>query len=449
MSNTDLKPYRIMLAGAGDRGQGYMKWIRQNPGSMELTALADPIPSRREILSDKHKLPESQCFEDWKDMLTAGIEADAVIISTQDNQHLEPAQAFLEKGYHVLLEKPMAVDIDSIKKIQKAAEKSEGTLTVCHVLRYDPLFRKIKDICDSGSLGKIQSMYHAENVSWYHYVHSYVRGNWRNSKESSPLILAKSCHDLDLIQWMMPGNAASILSTAQRSVFVENLDRPERCSPSCPEYSSCKFEAEKTYLYGRSMKLALSRLPGLFGLAGKVMYHYPDLSRNLPILKKYHFWKDWPTSTISDDLSPGGVRKALETGPYGRCVYRCDNDQPEHWESIIEFDSGASAVFRLHGMSREEGRTLRIDGTEGTLDAKFGNTHELSLTFHDGSPSEAYSFDSGALGHSGADSALMDDWFNVLKGSDPQSPASVSALSHYMAFAACEAWETGKKVSFE
>lgn len=446
MNDTDTRPFKIMLAGAGDRGQVYTKWIRQNQDSMKLAALADPIPGRREILMQKHKLSENCCFIDWKDMLTAGIEADAVIISTQDNLHLEPALAFLKEGYHVLLEKPMAVDLESIKKIQNAAEKSKGTLTVCHVLRYDPLFRKIKEICESGSLGKIQSMYHAENVSWYHFAHSFVRGNWRNSKESSPLILAKSCHDLDLIQWMLPGVAISILSTAQRSVFMEKTNRPERCSPSCPEYSSCKFEAQKTYLYGRSMKLALSRLPGLLGLTGKVMYRYPILTRYLPVLNKYHYWKDWPTSTISDDLSPEGVKKALATGPYGRCVYRCDNDQPEHWESIIEFDSGASAVFRLHGMSREEGRTLRIDGTEGTLDAKFGSIHNIQITFHNGSPAENYKFNSKALGHSGADFALMDDWLNVLKGADPQSSASISALSHKIAFAACEAWETGKKV---
>lgn len=448
MSKNTVGPCRIMLAGAGDRGQTYMSWIRENPQSMTLTALSDPVESRRKIISKQHGLDDTRCFGDWKEMHSASVEADAVIIATQDNQHLEPALFFLKEGLHVLLEKPMVTDLDSVRKLVQAAQQSSGSLTICHVLRYDPLFRKIKEICDSKKLGSIQSMYHAENISWYHYAHSFVRGNWRNSKESSPLILAKSCHDLDLIQWMIPGKPKSIQSHAGRSVFIENPERPERCSPSCPEFSSCNFEVQNTYLYGKSMKLALSRLPGFIGLAGKVLLRYPKFSRKIPGLKQYDYWKEWPTSTISDDLTPQGVRQALKTGLYGRCVYRCDNDQPEHWESIIEFDSGASVVFRLHGMSSEEGRTLRIDGSEGTLDAKFGSVHEIRVTYHNGRPSELFKFDAGLLGHRGSDFALMKDWYKVLKGDSPQTSAPESALSHIMAFAACEARESGKRVTF-
>ncbi len=250
---------------------------------------------------------------------------------------------------HVLLEKPMVVEREDLFTILKAAgiaRDKGGSLTVCHVLRYSPFFRKIKEIIDSGVLGEVQSIYHAENISYYYYVHSYVRGNWRNSAESSPLIFAKSSHDLDLLQWFAGSRPVWISSTSSRSIFTGSnapAGVPERCSDGCPAADSCLYEAEKTYLYGIPLKNALSR---------------------------------------------EGIWKALETGPYGRCVYRCDNDQAEHQETVIKFESGVTASFRLHGLSVEEGRTLRI-----------------------------------FIGHSEADEGLMNSWSRGFTGRNPASSA--------------------------
>lgn len=295
-------------------------------------------------------------------------------------------------------------------------------------------------------------MYHAENISYYHYAHSYVRGNWRNTAESSPLILAKSIHDLDLLQWFADSRPVWISSTSSRGVFTgSNAPEgvPERCSKGCPVSENCLYDAEKTYLYGIPLKKALSKAPGLPGKAASFMILCPRLSGKIPFLSRYRVWKEWPTSTITDDLSRNGILKALETGPYGRCVYRCDNDQPEHQETIIKFESGATASFRLHGLSHEEGRTLRIDGTLGTLRAKFGSGSEIRVYLKGKRKDILYPVSSDYIGHSEADEGLMNSWSRVFTGEKPSSSAEESVFSHLMAFAANESAGTGKAVDLE
>jgi hypothetical protein len=209
---------------------------------------------------------------------------------------------------------------------------------------------------------------------------------------------------------------------------------------------SCPYEALKTYLHGIPLKTALGRAPGFLGKAGRFMVRHPRLTRLVPGLSRYSVWKEWPTSTITSDLSPAGIRKALESGPYGRCVYRCDNDQMEQQDTLISFSSGVTAAFRLHGLSHEEGRTLRIDGTEGTLRAKFGSGSKISVTPHGPGKTLTFPVDSDYLGHGKADEGLMEAWNAVLRGDVPPTGAAESAASHFLAFAAGESARTGLPV---
>ena len=452
MKSPDSPAKTVFLVGAGDRGTVYTNWILRHPGQMRLAAVAEPREDRRRIMGDRHAIPREARFAHWRDLLDSGRTADGVIIATGDKEHLDPAAAFLERGYHVLLEKPMALERKIVGEIVDAAaeaEKKGGSLTVCHVLRYSPFFIKVKESVDAGLLGDVKSIFHAENVAWYHYAHSYVRGNWGNSGTSSPFILAKSSHDLDMITWLAGSTPVSLYSSGRRSVFTEAQappGAPARCLDGCPIQETCPYEASKTYLQGLPLKTALARAPGFPGFAGRFMVRLPRLARLIPGLSRYAIWKEWPTTTITSDLSPAGIKLALTEGPYGRCVYRCDNDQMEQQDTLIDFASGVKAGFRLHGLSHEEGRTLRIDGTEGTLRAKFGSGSKISVTPHGPGKTLHFSVDSDYLGHGGADEGLMETWNYVLRGAAPSTGAAESAASHYLAFAAGESARTGLPV---
>jgi predicted dehydrogenase len=447
----DREALRIGLLGAGDRGSMYARWIISEPRLMRLTALADPDPARREALAgEAHIAPEAR-YAEWTELIEAQAgNLDGLIIATPDHIHLTQALAALDAGLSVLLEKPMLTSPQEIPSLLKSAEEAEKrgqSLTVCHVLRYTALFRRIKGLLDSGEIGKIRSIYYSENLATHHYVHSYVRGNWGNSDRSSPFILAKSSHDLDMITWLAGASPRSVFSTGGRSRFTAESApprAPDRCSDGCPHASACPFEAERTYLYGLPMKEALSRAPGLLGLAGRLMYRRPGIARMIPGLRNHHYWGHWPTSTISDNRSPESIREALRTGPYGRCVYRSDNNQAEHLEAVIEFEGGINAAFRVHGLSCREGRSLRIDGDGGSIHARFGAGSEIIVETT--SASRKIRFSRDYIGHGDADRSLMEGWYGILSDGPRTGNAAESLISHAMAFAAEQSRQSGRRI---
>src|SRR5699024_8110719 len=153
--------------------------------------VAEPDPARRAAMAEAHHIPPERCFADWRPLLALGKIADGCMVCTQDRDHVEPATAALRLGYHVLCEKPMHPEAAQCFRLAEAAKASGKTLTVCHVLRYSPFFTQIKEILDSGRIGQVASIQHIESVGFFHQAHSFVRGNWRNAGESSPMILQK------------------------------------------------------------------------------------------------------------------------------------------------------------------------------------------------------------------------------------------------------------------
>jgi hypothetical protein len=207
------------------------------------------------------------------------------------------------------------------------------------------------------------------------------------------------------------------------------------------------FNAVDIYLKGKHMKLALAKEgPSAIALATNVMLKYPNISSVIPVLKQYSIWKEWPTSTITDDLSKDGIMKALKRGPYGRCVYSCDNDQVDHQETTIEFDNGITAILRMHGHSEIEGRTIRIDGSKGTLKGKFGGKTGLDVHIHATGKKITYPLKADILGHSEGDYRIMENFLQVLNGGKGQTDAVESLVSHNMAFAAHESMTANKVV---
>ncbi len=417
------KPIELVLIGAGARGaHAYASYAFAHPEEVRFVAVAEPDPIRRQRFAEAHDLDDSHCFESWEELIAQGKLADGALITTQDQMHVEPAVAAMEAGYDVLLEKPMANTLEGCMRLVHAAEETGRQLQICHVLRYTPFWQTLHEIVTSGRLGQIVTVEHRENVAWWHMAHSFVRGNWRRKDESSPMILAKCCHDLDLLVWNMQEPVVRLASTGSLIHFrPENAgpEIPDRCTDDCPIEAECPFSALGIYLDARL-------LPGPRALR--------EGEAAPPV---------WPFITMTNDLSWEGRKRAIETGPYGRCVYRCDNDVVDHQVVSMEMASGASVTLIMHGHSNEEHRSLRYDGTKATLRARFGNPSEIVIYHHGGDveevpiPTRDFSYTSG---HGGGDWGTFRAFLELLRGEGSGlTDVRTSLESHLLAFAAEEA----------
>jgi predicted dehydrogenase len=333
-------------------------------------------------------------------------------------------------------------------RLVQTAERTGHTLMLCHVLRYTPFFSTLHDVVVSGHLGDIMTVEHRENVSFWHAAHSYVRGRWRNSR-LSPMILAKCCHDFDILFWNL-GPVKRLSSFGSLLHYrAENapLGVPERCTDGCPHEATCPWSALHLYLEliplmqeARHSRSTWERLA-----AGLYLDHpsFTNLARRLiPSLDAALDYREWPISTISEDTSPQARRRALESGLYGRCVYRCDNDVVDHQTVNMELESGASAVLIMHGHSHREGRTMRYDGSRATLLGQFylGDS-EIQIHHHLTGKVEIIRPEVGRAGHGGGDEGVMRAFVRTLREgkSEPLTSARASLESHLLAFAAEQA----------
>src|SRR5690349_11354302 len=246
-----MAPVSLIVVGAGQRGTGYARWARRHPERAIVVAVAEPSPARRARLAAEHGITPQNAVSDWTELAGRGRLADAVLICTQDRMHAEPAEAFAALGYHILLEKPMAPDEAGCQRIVAAVEKAGVMLAVGHVMRYTPYTRAVKQIADSGQLGDIMSVQHLEPVGFWHQAHSYVRGNWRRADLATSMLMAKSCHDLDWLQFILgraprtragtpapPAGASTPAATPSSATRSSRWSRPPRPpAPSPPARS--------------------------------------------------------------------------------------------------------------------------------------------------------------------------------------------------------------------
>ncbi|GAC1395054.1 MAG: Gfo/Idh/MocA family oxidoreductase [Chloroflexota bacterium] len=411
-------PVDAVLLGAGGRGaSAYGAYALRHPEDVRFVAVAEPDPARRASFAATHHIAPDRCFETWQDLLAAGQLAPALLCCTQDRMHVAPTLAALRAGYHVLLEKPMAVTPEECARLVQASEAAGRLLMVCHVLRYTPFFSTLRAVISSGRLGDIVTIEHRENVAFWHMAHSFVRGNWGNAERSSPMILAKCCHDLDVLLWMTEGLPVTRLQSFGSLLHFRPENRPPgapaRCTDGCPVADACLFYAPRLYM---------------------------DMQKT-----------DWPIRALGSDLSYDGRLHALRTGPYGRCVYHGDNDVVDHQVVSMEHAGGAVTTLVMHGHSHEEGRTMRYDGTRATLRATFthGGPPEIAVYDHRTGQAEMIPIGSGGEGgHGGGDGGLMQAFARAVR--DPGAPvlttASASLESHLLAFAAERARVTGRTV---
>jgi predicted dehydrogenase len=404
----------LAVAGAGLRGAIYAARARAT-GAATVVAVADPDPVRRAAFAAEHGIPADRVFADWRELAAAGRLADGVIITTQDTEHADPAVRFAELGHHILLEKPMATSEADCARIIEAIDQSGSMLAVCHVLRYTPYTREIRTLIAAGRIGDPLSVQHLEPVGWWHHAHSFVRGNWRREDESGPMLLTKSCHDIDWLMHVMGEVPARVSSFGRLSHFRPE-HRPEgatdRCL-TCPVEPDCPYSAKRLYL------------PALGD---------PERER-------------WPLAAVTSERTEEGVLAALRDGPYGRCVYDCDNDVVDHQVVNMEFPSGATGSFTMTAFTPFAQRQTRIFGTRGSIE---GDGRRITL--HDFVTGEIDTIEPGdqaAVGHRDADEALADAFITAVATGDPSplsSDARESLAGHRVVWAAEQARRTGTVV---
>ena len=415
-----MKKLTAVVAGFGGRGAIYSSYAMDHPEELEIVGVADPNPIRRETAKQRHHIPDEHLYLTWEDLAAQPKMADFAIVSTQDNMHCAPALALIEKGYHLLLEKPMAPTPQECRAITEAAEKKGVHVVVCHVLRFTDFYRAIRNIIDSGRLGKVMSVIASENVGHIHQSHSFVRGDWRNTAESTCMIMAKCCHDMDILQWLLGKKCTKVQSFGRLSHFTpENrpAGAPDYCIQGCPAADTCHYNAVKLYLED-----------------------------------KENLWFRRTAAQTIDMPTDEQVQEAITTGPYGRCVYRCDNDVVDHQVVNLEYEDGCTVSFTMNAFN-EGGRAIHIYGTEGELK---GSTAEKKL--------ELFSFDTQkwetidisragndiTSGHGGGDTGIMIDLLSLLRGEAPSKSVCevrTSYENHITGFAAEKARLSGSVVS--
>ena len=414
------KKVTIAVLGFGIRGEeayAYYQLLRSE--EMEVVAVADPRPERRELAMKKYGVKPENCFVSGEALLAQEKLADVLVIATQDKDHVCFALPALEKGYHLLLEKPISPNLDECIALREKAHQCGRLVIVCHVLRYTQFYQKIHDLLRAGVIGEIQSLVATENVAYWHFAHSYVRGNWRRTDESSPVILAKSCHDMDIIRWLVGKPCERVSSFGQLSWFkAENA--PENCAErclNCTAKANCPYDAEKIYLEN-----------------AKSGYRSGC--------------RQWPLTVLTHDVSEVGLYEALKTGPYGRCVYRCDNDVADHQVVNMEFEGGITATFNLSAFTQNCYRTMLVMGAMGEIE---GNLEENAVYVRRfGQPEEKIALDPVSdefAGHGGGDSRMMEYLCRLIREGDENALTSVDASveSHIMALAAEESRKNGGK----
>jgi predicted dehydrogenase len=329
------EPVRLAIVGAGNRGRfAYGAWCRHRPDLAQVVAIAEPDPIRRDAMADEHGVSPARAHAGWQALLGDLADVDGVVIATLDHEHIAPAAAFLDAGADIVLEKPIAPDREGIEEVRAAARRSEGTVTIAHVLRYTPMFGTLKRLLDEDAIGELRGIDHAEHVGLRLFTHAYVRGNWRREDTSSPVILSKSCHDLDLIRWWADAPWTAASSWGELTYFNEAHapeGAPTHCLHGCPVEDTCPFHAGRRYI------------------------------DNTPDPEGY------PTNVITSDPSLESRLAALRDGPYGRCVFRSDNDVPDHQTAMFRFANGVQASFTLTAFAAKGARHTRLFGTRGDI----------------------------------------------------------------------------------
>lgn len=391
-----------IIVGAGHRALCYAKYARKCPDKLKIVGIADPNKMRREQTKKEFGFSDENCFESAEKLAEKEKFADAIINGTMDHQHVPTSIPLLEKGYDILLEKPIAISNEELDDFATVVKNTGRKVMICHVLRYVPFYVKMKEYVMSGKLGKIFNIQTAEHVSYHHMANCFIRGKWnRKDAGGSSILMAKCCHDLDLITWFMSGVAPLKVTSFGGLHYFNRENAPkdsgEYCLLDCPIEEKCLYSNRKINL-------------------------------DHPNRWSFYVWADYEhlgETTLSQKES----FLKDKSNPYSKCVWKSDNDVADRQSVMIEFADGTTATHNLVCGTSRAMRKIHIIGSEGELqgildDNKFvirhfdtRPEHEYIETEHD------LNFEgdmSGAFGgHGGGDLRLVADFVSVLSGNKP------------------------------
>ena len=400
---------KVAVIGAGSRGRhAYGNYVLNNQDKIRYVAVVEPDINKRAALAKEHNINSEMCFEYEDDFFKLGKVCDAIIIAHQDKQHYETAIKALNLGYDILLEKPMTPDAFECIDLEECAKRNGVNLMVCHVLRYTEFYEKIKELVDEKVIGDLIGFDHKENIGHYHMAHSFVRGNWRNSEETSPLILAKTCHDMDIITWLVNDECTAVYSSGDLNYFKKE-NAPKESAKKCLECKlneECIFSAKRIYL---------------------------DNCRNI-----------WPVNTLCANPTYENVKEVLDKTNYGTCVWKVeDNDVCDNQVAVMEFKNGVRGTFTVTAFTHNQFRETMLFGTKGSI---YADTRDNEIIVRKHGIDEYAESNIIVIkpkrivgGHGGGDVGLMEDFINVVNGSgkEPRTSVKQSIQSHLMSYA-CE-----------
>ena len=397
------KPITAIVLGAGHRAMVYADYSLKHPDELKIVGVADPDEYRRKMVMEKFGFPEENCFVDAEALSKVPKFADAVINGTMDEQHVETSIPLLKMGYDMLLEKPFCVNKAEMKELLDVVNEHKNKVMICHVLRYSPFYLKFKEKIQSGELGDIINIQTVENVSYHHIATSFVRGKWGNSEKChTSMLLAKCCHDMDIMMWLMsPLKPITVSSVGARMQYrSENAPKNSGtyCLDDCPLVDTCQYSAKKLYLE-----------------------HLGSW--------EFYVWKD--LESVENPTMEQRI-EVLRRSDYGRCVYKCDNDVVDHQSVLINFSNGATGTHNMIGGAAAPLRVLKVTGTKGELYGEF-ESNVIKFTRIDPDNENMYieerldieDFDLD--GHGGGDDNLTADFIKFVAG----EKVSVSCTSIY------------------
>eukprot|EP00922_Rhytidocystis_sp_ex-Travisia-forbesii_P052047 GHVS01077253.1.p1 GENE.GHVS01077253.1~~GHVS01077253.1.p1 ORF type:complete len:481 (+),score=73.92 GHVS01077253.1:300-1742(+) len=436
-SHPPRRPVTAIVVGAGQRGQLYAGFALDFPSSLQILGVAEPKANRRETMRKLYGIEQRFAVDDWKALAVMDKIADCAIITTQDRMHREPAVAFAHMGYHLLLEKPVAVDENDCEAIENACKANNTTVAVCHVLRYFPPCVKIREIIDSGELGEVVTINHYENILFWHFAHSFVRGNWRKEDESTFSLLSKCCHDIDLLMFWMGDRRCTDVQSFGGLYHFKKSQKPHAAGSSvrclgCAAEASCPYSAEKLYRLDES-KAPIAPTWPLTVVCDDIEIE-PTLNMENSATRDIEHIREYRLA----------LRRAVDSGPYGRCVYECDNDVCDHQMVNMLFETGATACLTMNAFTKDMRRETKVCGTRGEL--RWSGKHDGGI--------RVYNFDTKmerevnvekvapkgrVQGHGGADYFLLEAFTRAVATNNPSLiPTDIrdSLRSHKIVFAA-------------
>lgn len=395
-----MKEITYAILGYGGRGQGFADIIKQNSQlNARVAAVAEPDPDRRRAAVEENGLSPDRVFSSARELLAQSRMADAVINATMDRLHRETAIPAMQKGYHLLLEKPMAVTWEDCVAIENAQRETGVVACVCHSLRYNSFFAGIKKLIDDGAIGDIISFDQLEGVGDVHYTVSFVRGNWSNQSRSTFMLMSKSCHDIDLFSYLVGRKCESVSSFGSLTYFNAGNKpegAPKFCMDGCPEEETCPYHA------------------------GKIFIEEP-------------FWRI--VFPLKDDES---VREYLKDGRFGRCVFQCDNDVVDHQVVNLRYEGGITGTFTMIAF-HPGGRYIRVHGTKGFVEGSLNERVLHHVDFVTGNRTDIKIPTPKSGGHDGGDYLVLQSLTAAIRKNDPQAVLTTfqeSLAGHEIVFAA-------------